>query len=186
MSDNDDLPVQLSELEEGQPITDENKLEQLMKIEEWKKLCNSLTDENLEQLMKTEEWKNLSNPFKKTLLYFFYHPDETERSSFCIFILCSSPKELEDFLKRESVHYVYYYVNKKYETNIIFLTCFFSLLCSGVEIYGIIAGLSLLVVGIIIASPFIYRKFCAKNIIIEREKVLKELNISNIKYLDED
>ena len=172
MSGNNDL----SNLEEGQPITNENKLE---------------------QLMKTKEWNNSSNRFKKTFLYFFYHPDETERSSFRN--LFSKPKELEEFLKRESVHYDYYYVNKKYETNIMAPAWFIFILCSygggifeviaGLSsggIYGIIAGLSLLGVGIIIASPFIYRKFCAKKIILEREQVVKELNIPNIKYLNED
>ena len=133
---------------------------------------------------------------KKTFLYFYFHPDETERSSFRN--LFSKPKELEEFLKRESVHYDYYYVNNKYETNIMAPAWFIFILCScgggifeviaGLSsggIYGIIAGLSLLGVGLIIASPFIYRKFCAKKIILEREKVLKELNIPNINYVGE-
>lgn len=183
MSINNDLPVQLSELEEGQRITNENG-----EI--------TLSDPYLEQLMKKKEWKKSSGVLKKTFLYFYFHPDETERSSFRD--LFSKPKELEEFVKHESVHYDHYFENKKYETNIMAPVSFIFLLCScsggiygaiagvsGCGIYGIIAGLSLLGVGLIIASPFIYRKFCAKKFILEREKVLKELNIPNIEYVDE-
>ena len=180
---NNNLPVQLSKIEEDQRITDEND-----EI--------TFSDPYLERLMKTEEWKKSSNVPKKTFLYFYFHPDETERSSFRD--LLSKPKELDEFLKRESVHYYHYYENKKYIGNIMFQVSFICALCwcgggiygviAGVSIggiYGIIAGLSLLGVGLIIASPFIYMKFCAKKIILEREKVLKELNIPNIKYVGE-
>jgi hypothetical protein len=163
--------VSLSELEEGRPINDKNGEK-------------TFSDTNLEQLMKKDEWKKISAALKNTFLYFYFHPEKNKRSYFRN--LLREPKEFDKFWKLESSHYVDYYENKKYENRIIFPTYFFSLLCFSGGIYGAITGISLFGVGLIIASPFIYRKFRAKKIILEREQVLRELNIPDIKYLNQD